>query len=818
VTFGIDGLVSGLDTTSLISQIMSVERAPQNQLVSRRSRTQSQLDAFRGLNTRFQALRSAAVALSSPAGWRLWSATSSDSSKVVAQASSAAVGGSLSFTVDSLATAHAVVSSGSVAGTGSFVAAGPVLLAKGAAPLGVQSVASGTGLALGAHTITVTQASAAATKVGTAVAPTTNITLGVNDTVAITVDGIATPLTIGPGAYTANQLAAAVETAAGGSLVVDVTGGALRLVTAREGSAASIQVTGGSALTDLGLTIDPSAITGLDGIVEVDGNANVVTDVFSGAAVAWSDGSGGTIDAVLAGGLRSGTVTATGVAVGDGSLASVVSAVNLANAGVIATAVKVGTNAYKLQLQSTTTGATSTLAVDPDAFGPLGTLSTLTAAADAELTVGSGPAAYSVTSSTNHVADLLPGVTLDLVTASPSTTVTVSVNRDAAAATAKVKGLVDAANAAVAEIKRLSAFDSAAEQGSLLTGDSTLRRLQSQLATAVTSAVSVSSFGSPGAVGVSINADGTFAFDATKFTAAYQADPAAVEGLFRRNGTATSSHVQLFSATAATLAGPYNVVVTQAAEQAAVAGNTVAGGTITLAETIELQVGTTTATYAASAGESLSSIASGINAQIAAAGLDLVAEVDVDHLVVRTVAYGSAATFSVQTSLVGAGQTGLATVAATWEAHSGVDVVGTIDGTTATGSGQILAAPIDDPTLGGLSLLVDATPADVALSTDFGTFTYVPGVAARIETVGRLAVDPSTGLLTMAVTSHETQIDTLTKRIEAYDTRLTLREQNLRRQFLALEIALARLQSQSTFLTNQLSQFSGSNGTGGRPR
>ena len=63
VTLGVDGLVSGLDTTSIITNLMKVEAKPQDLLKTQLSATQAKATAYRAVNTRFDAIRTAAEAL-----------------------------------------------------------------------------------------------------------------------------------------------------------------------------------------------------------------------------------------------------------------------------------------------------------------------------------------------------------------------------------------------------------------------------------------------------------------------------------------------------------------------------------------------------------------------------------------------------------------------------------------------------------------------------------------------------------------------------------------------------------------------------------
>jgi hypothetical protein len=117
-------------------------------------------------------------------------------------------------------------------------------------------------------------------------AATTTITAGVDDTLQLSVGGIPQTVTLAAGAYSRTALADAITAASGGTLSASLdASNDLVLTTSHEGSAASIQITGGSALSALGLTTDATAIVGTDGIVDVDGTATTLTDLVAGASV-----------------------------------------------------------------------------------------------------------------------------------------------------------------------------------------------------------------------------------------------------------------------------------------------------------------------------------------------------------------------------------------------------------------------------------------------------------------------------------------------------------------------------------------------------
>ncbi len=245
----------------------------------------------------------------------------------------------------------------------------------------------------------------------------------------------------------------------------------------------------------------------------------------------------GTITAVLAGGLTTGTVTGNNVSTGDGSLATVVGNINQAGAGVTASAVQVGLNTYRLQLTSNTAGANNGENIDAAAFNDsVGGFLTLTAASDAQVTVGSGPGSYTVASSTNTVSGLLPGVTVNLLQQSTSP-VTVTVAHDDAAIADKVQALIDAANQVQSTVDGLTKYDPSSNTASPLTGDATATQIMTALTNGFIGTVSGANPQSPGLAGVSIDGTGKFTFDRTKFLAAYDADPQGVTKLFAQGGS-----------------------------------------------------------------------------------------------------------------------------------------------------------------------------------------------------------------------------------------------------------------------------------------
>src|SRR3954471_24142507 len=110
-SLSVDGMVSGLDTTALITQLVAAEGATQDRLRTRMTETQTAATAYRSINTKVDALRAASEDLATATPLAAAKATSSSSAVTVATTGTPQTG-QLSFTVKSLAAAHSVLSEG----------------------------------------------------------------------------------------------------------------------------------------------------------------------------------------------------------------------------------------------------------------------------------------------------------------------------------------------------------------------------------------------------------------------------------------------------------------------------------------------------------------------------------------------------------------------------------------------------------------------------------------------------------------------------------------------------------------------------------
>jgi flagellar hook-associated protein 2 len=794
VTQTISGLGSGLDTGAIIAQLVAAQRAnTEGPINTQIAAANNSLLAYTQVNVYTTLLQSAARALSSPTAWQGLTAQSSNPNAVAVSAGSGASTGNLTFNVDRLATAGSV-RSGNIFTSGAtpIAADSAILLATGGQALGFSTLGSDNMLSVGNHTITVTQSSQGATKLGDTALGTATTIDGTNDTLQLSIDGNPYTLTLAHGTYDPSSLATAVQaaaTTAGAPLSATVNGGKLQLASTHEGSTATLQLTGGTALTALNLSTDGAPLTGIDGKVQVDGGAvQTFTSITPGQAVTLN-APAGSINATFSGGLRAGTLTATNVSTGDGSLQTVVNAINVANVGVIASAIQVGVNQYRLQLSSATTGVLHDLNIaGSELNASVGGLVTVNQATDAQLTIGSGPGAFAVTSGSNVVSGLLAGVTLTLV-GTTTAPVTVSTAHDTTGLATKVQAMVDAANKLHQTINDLTAYDPTTKTAQPLTGDFATSQLASQLATALEDAVSSSALVSPGLVGISADKDGNFTFDQSKFLAAYNANPSGVAQMFTQGGSSANPNVTFISASDSTRGGSYAVNVTQLATQASTTG--LNGTWPTGADSsIGVRVGTNQISYEVKATDSQADVVAGLNTAFANAGLALEASIDTTGVKIASVGYGHNSKVDV------------AWDGTNFSSFAGTDVAGTINGVTATGNGQQLLVPFATSGFGGLALNITGTTLG-----DLGTFNYSPGIAQRVSTTMNAATDPITGYITTSQNALNSQIKTFNDTISDMELQITRYQAFLQSEFTNMETIISGLKSTGDTLTNALGQL-----------
>lgn len=222
----------------------------------------------------------------------------------------------------------------------------------------------------------------------------------------------------------------------------------------------------------------------------------------------------------------------------DGTLQGLVDAVNdpANETGLHATAVRVGTDQYRLLVESTETGAATDFTLTATDGSPLLGGATVRAGQDARITLGSSIVA---TSTSNTFTDLLPGVTVTLASDATGTS-DVVISQDTAAMVETVQGFVDTVNGLLTEIDNLTSSGGSGKAKGLLAGDAGLRSLRGQLLDTVFPSDGTSLAG----VGIQTDRYGKLVFDDEAFTEAYAADPAGVAARFTTAETGFLARVE----------------------------------------------------------------------------------------------------------------------------------------------------------------------------------------------------------------------------------------------------------------------------------
>lgn len=395
-----------------------------------------------------------------------------------------------------------------------------------------------------------------------------------------------------------------------------------------------------------------------------------------------------------------------------------------------------------------------------------------------------------VTSSTNQLVDAIPGVTLNLTAADPATTVSVEVSATPDAAVASVQSLAAAFNDARAFVDvETGAGGRLASSGAARAAFNSVKEF---LLADVAGLAADAPYKRAGAVGLALQKDGTLKLDADAFKAALKAAPAAVQALFATAGSSDVSGLQYIAGGTSTTAGAHPVVISRAATQAtfagAVLGSYASTGTdqMTITDTFTGRRGS----ISLAGGDTVDAIAAKLNTLFAGQGMGLTAAADGGRLRITATAYGSAGGFTVAYTPGTDDKTATLGIPAGSYA-GGLDVAGTIDGVTATGTGQVLTAA------DGLTVR-HMTGALVS-----GVITYSPGLAGLIARMAD-GLTKSDGPLAKQSTSLANSITALTARQEAAQARLETRRESLSRQFAAMETAIAKWQAQGSWLSGQV--------------
>ncbi len=739
------GLGSGIDTDSIVSRLIQLESIP----IQRMQSQQVQLTGRMGLMSQLKGLlgnvQSAANTLNTAAAFQNVSAASSNSAVASISAGSGAMPGVYALEVSKLAQAHKI--SGS-AQTDTTTALG----------LTGQFVVNGKGVSI-------------------------------------------------TGLDSLNAVAQKINEANAGVVASVINGGTgntyLTLSSSQSGADNAIQLANltGTVLGSLGL---------------VAGAGSIREPITNGAtSIGFSSSSTAVGSLLNATGLGATTITVNGfdvaVDLSTQSLQDVANAINAAGTGATASvrsATEGGTTQYFLDIAG---GSTPTFA-DPD--GTLGALGVLQSAFSNQL-VAAQDAEYSLdgvdfTSETNTISSVISNVTFTLLKANEVTpeSSSLTLTQNNGAVKDKIKEFMNAFNGLVDFIKTNSQFDKDTFAAGPLFGDPTARLVEQSVGDMLFASVAGlnTSYSNLTQIGFSFDSDGKLKLDEGALDAALAASPTAVSNVFRVRGDSTGAALQYVSSsdkTKASGAGVYSVVITQIATrgsyEAELAQTLASGATEKLTFNGNL-FGNTAYELTLNSGNDLAANIAAINNDSRLK--DLVTATNVGgKLTITSKKYGTSGNFSVASdTAAAANNSGLGTAGAT---VAGVDVAGTINGEAATGSGQFLTGNSGNANTDGLQVMYSGASLGVA-----GDVRVTKGIGSMVASLISQYTDAVNGLMTANDKALQEQYEGLGESIKTLQTRLTLREQDLRRKFSAMEQAISGLQSQQSSLSAMFSNMS----------
>jgi flagellar hook-associated protein 2 len=298
---------------------------------------------------------------------------------------------------------------------------------------------------------------------------------------------------------------------------------------------------------------------GVEAAINDAGDGIVIRDTAGGTSTLLVTESGSTTAAdlhllaevVTADGKQSvnGSMTYTVELDADDTLTDLKTKINDLDVGLQASIFSDGSSKpYRLTLSSEQSGSVGRFVFTSTGIS-LG-LSESARAQDAVISMGntSSPTSMLMTSSTNTFTGVVEGLTLKVKNASASA-VSITVSSSTTDLVANIKTFVTNYNTFRKTLDDNTAFNSETNQASLLTGDATALRLDTDLPDLLSGTFlgSSASIRSLAQLGVSLGEDGDLAFDQTVLEDAFEKDPAAVETFFtdEKSGFSAKFHTLL---------------------------------------------------------------------------------------------------------------------------------------------------------------------------------------------------------------------------------------------------------------------------------
>ena len=514
---------------------------------------------------------------------------------------------------------------------------------------------------------------------------------------------------------------------------------------------------------------------------------------------------------------------------GQSSLLGVRNAINAANIGISANIINDGTSGNHLVITSNDTGETNALRItvaDSDgsnttasglsnlAYDPVNSINNMTvpsggAAQNASLKIDG----INISKASNTITDAIQGVTLNLTNVS-STATKLTVAQDSSATQTALQSFVTAYNTVNKAITDLSKYDLSTKKAAVLYGDSSLTTLKSQMRGVFNKALSTSGGGLTNLteVGIAFQKDGTLALDTTKLNTTLRDSTKDVSTLFAALGKPSDSLVNFDKSTTATKNGIYTLSISQLATQGKAVGKdltstlpltinpTNTNDTLSLAidgKTVTVTLTPKTYITASELATEIQSKINGVGA-LSSSGISVSVTSTSNALTIISNRYGSSSTV---TTLSGTAA-GPIFGSPNYTNGTGLNVAGTIDGITATGTGKSLTSVTGDAA--GLTISVTGGATGTR-----GSVNFARGYAYELNNlVGKIL--ESNSLIDSRVKGIQSSIKDIGADRIATNQNLASIEKRYRAQFTALDGMLSGMNQTSNFLTQQLANLPGS--------
>ena len=767
----IDGIVSNLNTSEIISGIMEYEHLTVDRLEAEKLEKTNKITVFNSISAKLVALKTKVTQLSRAATFDAAKVTVSDEDFVTAAISGTISEGQYNISVNQLALNHQIASQG----------------------FDSESASVGTG--------------------------TFTITIG---------DGNSTDITISSANATLSGLKDAINDAKAGVKAAIVSDGSdsnsYRLVlTADEtGKSNSISITSG-----LSGGISPDfASSSFDDPETIARNSGSDFTVALGSSAAYTGSSNKTYTFTVQG---SGTQTigtdAITVNWSDGTNTGSFEIPADYTAGSEIALEGTGADGLTLNFSAGTITAGDSFQVQT--FSPL-----LQAAQDAKISLGStdnGGSPITISSSNNIMKNVIPGVTLNLnkVTTSETPVIRIGTSVDVEGITSKINEFISAYNDAMEAIEEQFQYSEDSTEIGLLFGDSTLRSIQTRLRSLnllkmedLDGEVQLLS-----QLGIRHNSDGKLqVMDPSALSDALEENLADVISFFTNSASSTNGKISYLSANSKTEVpeNGFEVKITQAATTGYLQGASIADPSVSplvLGEnnhTIKLRIdglvsediALTQKTYN-SFDELVAELQARIDEDEKIGSRNVTVEYvdlgDTGYIKINSSTYGSTSKVEMQAGVENSALKALGL--AEGRVVAGLDVKGTINGEEAEGKGQILTGAEGNVYSEGLSLKVELTRDDLLNSNSTATLTFLKGFATQVDELLDMYTATGEGVIESRTRALQLQIDSIENSIEREEARLEIREARLYEQYYALEEALAQWSSIGSTLESQIASI-----------